>query len=132
MRSDTSTNGAILSSKSHARPRTLLATTLLYSLFHPYWQTRHGDGLGILALCKAWLPTAYNNNASSSSSSLLVAFGSWLQDRLARSVGVLALDDRFGDFSSNKHSVMKRWLQRCNLYCITKHPMIDTLITVRV
>jgi hypothetical protein len=103
MRSDTSTNGVILSSKSHARPRTLLATDLLYSMFHPNWQTRHGACLGILALCKAWLPTAYNkanNTTSSLSSSSSVAFGSWLQDILARSVCVLALD-RFGDFSDD-------------------------------
>lgn len=99
MRSDTYSNGMILSSKSHARPRTLLATDLLYSMFHPNWQTRHGACLGILALCKAWLPTTYNTNTASLSSSS-VAFGSWLQDILARSICVLALD-RFGDFSDD-------------------------------
>ena len=78
--------------KSHETPRTLLATDLLYSMFHPSWYVRHGACISIMALCQAW----WTDEASASKSEY---FGKWMHDILARALCVLCLD-RFSDFFS--------------------------------
>jgi hypothetical protein len=89
------------SNHSHESPQTLLATDLLYCMFHPAWHVRHGACLSIMALLQAWwTPSDRNHNRMNSKNGQRdgQTFGKWLQDILARSLCVLCLD-RFGDFS---------------------------------
>jgi hypothetical protein len=62
----------------------LLATELVYRMFHPSWWMRHGAILGLLALTKSFSRS----------------FGAWTESVLARAMCLLALD-RFGDFGGD-------------------------------
>ncbi len=88
---------------SHRHPQTLLATDLIYHMFHPSWHIRHGCLLGLLALLSSWRSRVNIIESDTSSDSLLRRegesyFGKWPHDILARTLCVLALD-RFGDYS---------------------------------
>ena len=84
-------NANMDSTKSHnLGPQNILATELLYQVFHPKWHVRYGALLGLLSLLRAW-----KRNCQSFKS-----FGKWPNDILARCVAVLALD-RFGDYSGS-------------------------------
>ncbi|CAN0129853.1 unnamed protein product, partial [Discosporangium mesarthrocarpum] len=72
----------------------LLAGDMVFRLFHPSWQPRHGAALGVLSMLRAWnsrrrrgLSVPYGDR-----------LGEWAEDTVARCLWVLALD-RFADFS---------------------------------
>jgi hypothetical protein len=81
-------------SGSKCHPQNILATELLYQVFHPIWHVRYGALLGFLSLLRAWRRSCP-----------FFTFGRWPHDILARSIAVLALD-RFGDYSGSHFTLL--------------------------
>ena len=82
---------------SHANPQSLLATELLYRMFDPSWEVRHGALLGVSALLRSWWKNINRNDRAGNSINPL-QFGRWLEDIMGRCLCCLILD-RFEDYS---------------------------------
>jgi hypothetical protein len=95
----TTTTTTQTSSSSHRNPQSLLATELIYRMFDPSWQVRHGALLGILALFRAWkTTTTQQQQKQQHDDSTTAVLGAWPHDILVRCLCCLVLD-RFGDYS---------------------------------